>query len=512
MRARFQQQLSLGVIPINEVVINRKTRHQLAPLLVALQYAFMDKELSEKIFKVLEDKILKGKKRTGRLGMSLWEILVLGSSKLNLEIDYDFLHDLANSHTELRGILGVEKSDYTRGKEYEYQTLVDNVKLLDEETIIKISDIIVRGSHDILKKKEGADSLNLEIKVDSFVVEKDVHFPTDMNLLWDSGRKCLNIIDLLRKEYFTLPSWRQLTNWYNKLRRVYRICSEIHRKKGAKYEERLLKAAQNYLEVSGSISLKIGVLEKEGALHIATGNASKQEYELLESLSFYKKMLDKHQDLLHRRIILGEKIPHAEKVFSIFEPLTEWLSKGKANNKVELGHNVQVATDQYQFIIYHEVCFQQVDKERTIAIGKGVKSKYEGLNYEFESISFDRNYYSLPAKTSLEKEYKHVILPKPGKKSQAQQNLEESDIFIEKQKKHSTIEANISQLEHHGLGKCRDKGMKGFKRYVAYGVLAYNLHRMGNLLMQIEKEEQEKQAIKKFTSLRQARRAFKKTG
>jgi IS5 family transposase len=137
------------------------------------------------------------------------------------------------------------------------------------------------------------DSLNLEIKVDSFVVEKDVHFPTDMNLLWDSGRKCMNLIDLLRKEYFTLPAWRQLNNWYKKLRRVYRICSEIHRKRGAKYEERLLIAAQNYLDVSGLISVKIKGLEKEGALHIMTGNARKQEYNLLQELLFYKKRLDK---------------------------------------------------------------------------------------------------------------------------------------------------------------------------------------------------------------------------
>lgn len=153
MRARFQQQLSLGVIPINEVEINRKTRHQLAPLLVALQYVFTHEELSEEVFTILEESLLKGKKRTGRLGMSLWEILVLGTSKLNLEIDYDFLHDLANSHTELRGILGVEKSDYTKGKEYHYQTLVDNVKLLDEETINKIRDVVVRGSHGVIKKK-----------------------------------------------------------------------------------------------------------------------------------------------------------------------------------------------------------------------------------------------------------------------------------------------------------------------------------------------------------------------
>lgn len=512
MRVRFEQQLRLGVIPISEVKINRKTRHQLAPLLVALQYVFTHPELSEEIFKILEDKILQGKKCTGRLGMSLWEILVLGSSKLNLEIDYDFLHDLANSHTELRGILGVGKSDYTKGKEYHYQTLVDNVKLLDEETIKQISDVIVRGSHGIIKKKEVVECLNLAIKVDSFAVEKDVHFPTDINLLWDSGRKCLAIIDLLRKEHFTLPAWRQLNSWYKKLRRAYRICSEIHRRKGAKYQKRLELAAEEYLKISGQISVKVGKLEREGALHIMSGAGTKSEYRLLEELRVYKKMLDKHRDLMHRRLILEEKIPHWEKVFSIFEPETEWLSKGKANNKVELGHNVQVATDQYHFIVYHEVCIQEVDKERTIAIGKGVKAKFAGFNYEFESISFDRNYYSLPAKTSLEKEYKVVVLPKPGKKSQDQQNLETSNDFVSVQKKHSTIEANISQLEHHGLGKCRDKGVEGFKRYVAYGVLAYNLHRMGNLLMQEEREKREQEKEKKFTSLRQVRQAFKKTG
>ena len=156
------------------------------------------------------------------------------------------------------------------------------------------------------KKKEVADCLNLAIKVDSFAVEKDVHFPTDMNLLWDSGRKCLSIIDLLRKEHFTLPAWRQLNSWYKKLRRAYRICSEIHRKKGAKYQERLELAVEEYLKVSGQISVKVGKLEREGALHIATGAGTKSEYKLLEELTVYKKMLDKHRDLMHRRLILGE--------------------------------------------------------------------------------------------------------------------------------------------------------------------------------------------------------------
>jgi len=135
MRKRFEQQLIFGVIPIGEVVINKKSRHQLAPVLIGLQYAFNDKELSEEIFKLLEKKVLGEKKKTGCYGMSLWEILVLGVVKLSLEIDFDFLHDLSNSHSELRGILGVGNSSLTQGKEYHYQTLHDNVQLLDAETI-----------------------------------------------------------------------------------------------------------------------------------------------------------------------------------------------------------------------------------------------------------------------------------------------------------------------------------------------------------------------------------------
>lgn len=512
MRKRFEQQLSLGVVSIGEVRISRKTRHQLAPTLVALQYVFTDERLSGEIFRIMEEKLVKGKQATGRPGMSLWEILVLGMSKLCLDVDYDFLHDMANNHEELRGVLGVQKSDYTEGREYHYQTLVDNVQLLDEDTLKAISNVIVKGAHEIVKKKEGRACLNLSVKADSFVVEKDIHFPTDMNLLWDSGRKCLDIINVLRSQNLEFGGWRQLNSWYKKLRKVYRVCAEIHRKKGANYRPRLKAAAESYLSVCELISGKLEVFQKEFMLHVQYGDATVKEVNCCKSLLYYKEMLDKHRDLVHRRLVLGEKIPHSEKVFSVFETETEWLCKGKANNKVELGHNVQVATDQYHLILHHEVSVNQVDKQRTIAISNSLVDNFCGEGYSLDSISFDRNYYSLPAKTALGKQYEHVILPKPGKKSRAQQDLESSNDFTKRQKKHSTVEANISQLEHHGLSKCRDKGMDGFKRYVAYGVLAYNLHRMGSLLIQIEKEAEaklRKKGRRGFSSLK--KQALRKT-
>ena len=183
MRKRFEQQLSLGILPIGEVKLRHKSRHQLAPLLKALQYVFVTEEVNGKVFVILEDHILRHKKRTGRLGMSLWEVLVLSLVRLNLNIDYDFLVDLANNHISIRGIMGVDRSDFKQGQEYYRQTLQDNVGLLNEEVLRQLNEVIVEASHRLIKKNEGVEVLALSTKVDSYVVETTIHFPTDINLL-----------------------------------------------------------------------------------------------------------------------------------------------------------------------------------------------------------------------------------------------------------------------------------------------------------------------------------------
>ena len=76
---------------------------------------------------------------------------------------------------------------------------------------------------------------------------------------------------------------------------------------------------------------------------------STQEATLL-ALDYYQEMLIKHIDLVERRLIKGETIPHEDKFFSIFESHTEWIKKGKANNKVEIGHKILIATDQSEKI------------------------------------------------------------------------------------------------------------------------------------------------------------------
>lgn len=493
MRKRFEQQLSLGVVPISEVSINLKSRHELPPLLYALQYVFKDAELSETIFGILEKKILDGKQKTGRLGMSLWEILVFGAVKLNLDIDYDFLHDYANNHEALRGILGVHRSDYRRGQQYELQTLKDNVHLLDEATIMQINEIIVKGAHGLIKKKEGVEVLRLDLKADSFVVESNIHFPTDLNLLWDSGRKCLDEIEGLKELGVSLGMFRQSRRWRSKLKSAYRRSSEIHRKKGQNYQVRLEASVKAYLSVCNQIAQRTKSAKAVAAKHLREKEASIPVYQRTKDLMYYEQMLLKHIDLVERRILKGEQIPHSEKVFSIFEPHVEWNNKGKAKG-VELGHNTLIVTDQHHFILHHEVYEKQVDKQRTISIGNTIAQTFTAADYELGSISFDRNFYSKLAKQSLDQQFDRVLLPKPGYQSKAQVEEQSQADYIQKRKQHATVEANIHQLEAHGLGICRDKGIDGFKRYVAYGVLAYNLHRLGNLIKRIEAQKQAKRA------------------
>jgi len=110
MRKRFEAQLSIGGIPISEVKIPTKTRDEFPPFLRAMQYIYCTPEFNEKVYQLLENKISKGKKKTGRPGMNLWEIFVLAGARLCLNTNYDRLHHLANFDILLRQILGVYRS------------------------------------------------------------------------------------------------------------------------------------------------------------------------------------------------------------------------------------------------------------------------------------------------------------------------------------------------------------------------------------------------------------------
>ena len=210
MRHHFQPQPELQITPIEKIRLPLTSRDELPPILAGLQWIWMHPTLKAEIFARLAAKILAGKKATGRTGMDLWQILVLGVVRLGLDADWDRMEDLANHHTLIRQMLGVPAAPFgTEAKVFGHQTLRDNVALLDEVVLQEINALIAAAGRAVFAKKAGAPLPALEIKVDSYVLETDVHFPTDLNLLLDAGRKCVDLIVKYRDQFgYALPGWR----------------------------------------------------------------------------------------------------------------------------------------------------------------------------------------------------------------------------------------------------------------------------------------------------------------
>ena len=95
----------------------------------------------------------------------------------------------------------------------------------------------------------------------------------------------------------------------------------------------------------------------------------------------------------------------------------------------------------------------------------------------------DKGFSCKEDKALLELFIPQVIMPKKGKRNEAEKQLEHSPQFRKLKNKHSAIESNINELEHRGLDRCPDRTWKGFQRYVGLGVCAYNLHKIGRKLL-----------------------------
>ena len=155
MRQRFEQQMNLRTVAIADVKFPLKSRDELPPVLKVLQYIFVTSGLNEKVFSLLEKKIIADKKKTGRPGMDLWHILVLAVVRHTLSTNWDRLEDMANYHELIRKIMGVHATAFIEDDkiEFGYQTILDNVSLLDETLLAEVNQLIAEAGHSLLKKK-----------------------------------------------------------------------------------------------------------------------------------------------------------------------------------------------------------------------------------------------------------------------------------------------------------------------------------------------------------------------
>src|SRR6266498_3104618 len=172
MRQRFNREPDFQITPIEKIILPRQSRDELPPILAGLQWIWMQPTLKAEIFALLEARILAGKKTTGRTGMDLWQILVLGVVRLGLDADWDRMEHIANYDSLVRQMLGVPATPWgEEAKVFGHQTLRDNVALLDEALLQQINARVAAAGREVFAKKEGAPAVALELKTDTSVLE-----------------------------------------------------------------------------------------------------------------------------------------------------------------------------------------------------------------------------------------------------------------------------------------------------------------------------------------------------
>ena len=482
MRKRFDQQILLKQTPIERVKIPTNSRDELPPILRALQWVFQTPEVNEEIFELLEKSIQSGNNHTGRPGMDLWQILVLGIIRLGLDCDYDRLAHIANYDRLVRQILGLPCfSDVDEDKAFQAKTICENVNLIDKELLAKVNNIIALHGHAIIKKNEKE---KLELKTDTYVVETNVHYPSDLNLLWDANRKAIELCAKLC-EALKINGWRKYKNWLRKLKKLMRRCSKIITAGGPNKEQRVFKVVSEYLEESQQAANKVqATLERLSQINLKSTTLIK----ILEIKNFQKMQL-KHIDLIERRLLKNETIAHEEKIFSLFEEHTQFIKKGKQRPNVELGHKLQVTSDQTGLILDYQRLKDETESSTLLGLVKRIKERFG--EESILSLSADKGASEKETTEQLREQIAEVIIAKRGKKNKKEQELESAKRFKKLRNAHSAIESNINSLEHHGLNRCPDKGLGGYDRYIGFGILSYNLHKIGNKLN--EQEQRQKQ-------------------
>jgi IS5 family transposase len=318
-----------------------------------------------------------------------------------------------------------------------------------------------------------------KLRVDTTVVETDIHYPTDATLLWDTVRTVTRLVDKLGEE---LPGG--VEGFTNRTRSARRRMQEIERMTAAqrhsqqelKYRE-LLRITEQVLESARQVVTKTTQIPDVGVA------GSLKIEQLRQQITAYCDLGEKVMNQTRRRVLDGEQVPAGEKVYSIFEPHTDLIKRGKARKPVEFGHKVFLAESSNGLITDYQVLEGNPADASRVKVS--LERHQEVFDHPPELYSADRGFYSADNVDECRQAgVSQVCIPQcGGQKTVEQQAFERSPAFKKAQRFRVGIEGRISVLfRGRGMKRCRAKGGERFEVLVGAAVLANNLMRIAELL------------------------------
>lgn len=365
-------------------------------------------------------------------------------------------------------IIRVADSDFLRnftrifsGKMMNFTALQTAMKNIREETWKRINAILFDSAF-----KTGAIS-GKRLRVDSTVCETNVHYPTDASLMWD----CFRTASRLMRQCVEADAALDMGNRFHD-KKVKRLYTFIATHAGKKRANRAVRRAMR--KFIGKIEWICDVSRDFLTHAAAIEHVPAEAYYRLDEL---RSMLPRIRQVVScaRRVFEGETVPASDRIFSIFEPHTELLKRGKAHKPVEFGHMVTIGQTAEKFISYY--CVEEHSRHDSVLGDEAIRAHKKMFGEYPEEFAADKNYHVSPEHTvQWEKKISTYSVGKKGRRDEDETYREHGAVFRLLQKFRAGCEGSISVLKRvFGLYRCFSRGFKSFASSIGSIVFCHNL-------------------------------------
>jgi IS5 family transposase len=357
------------------------------------------------------------------------------------------------------------------GKVPDAKTLARIAQALGGEVIAELHRRLVE-----IAQEEGVIQ-GRKLRVDTTVVEANIHYPTDSSLLGDGARVLTRTMKRIETKAGTLK--RKVRNRTRSVSKRVIAIATASRHKGPEGEAKRKKQYKELLRFSRQV-----LNDTKRVLGEVEQMSTKKKKGLRGLCEHLSEMAGRVRQVVKQakaRVLNGiTDLPG--KIVSLFEPHTEIIRKGKASKPTEFGKMIQVQEAENQIITHYDV-FDKRPSDRDLLLG-AVETHERVLGRVPHLATADAGYYSRAQEQAVEeKGVRWVAVPNRNTKSAERKTKEHSRWFKKAQAWRTGCEGRISVLKRrHGLTRCRYRGVEGMRRWVGLGVMADTLISMGNIL------------------------------
>lgn len=319
-----------------------------------------------------------------------------------------------------------------------------------------------------------------KLRSDTTAVETNVHYPTDSHLLWDVYRVLCSFIKGIRKINPALVGEQRFH-----LKPYKAIYFSISRLAGQKNKKSAIKKLyKQIIPAVERIIFSAQEIIKKCKEEIELNPMSDYSLKLAIRISETEPKIEYCKGILEQarhRVIEGEQVPNDKKIFSLFEPHTELLKRGKAGKPIEFGHMVLLNQVEEKYITGYEIFEKRPNENKLV---DGILEDHKKLFGDYPDLyAADKGFYSgMDQIGKLEKKIEVVAIGKKGRLNEKEKERESTDEFKKGGYFRAGIEGTISALKRIlNMGRCMNKGFERFRTFISGTIFAHNLRILATL-------------------------------